>query len=161
MKENDSLLVGPTDDGNFIPVKISSVHRNRLPCQVAFAGQTASLSIGHLEDCHVRRGMVLLSPQLKPVACQEFEADIYLLFHQGSLCKGFQTVVHVGNVRQTATIVQMQSNNLRTNEKTLVTFKFINRPEYIRPGSRLLFREGKTKGMGEVTKITPYEAVVR
>jgi GTPase len=37
----------------------------------------------------------------------EFEADIYLLFHSTYICKGFQTVIHVGNVRQTATIIKM------------------------------------------------------
>ena len=47
--------------------------------------------------------------------------------------------------------------SLQTNEKAVVLFRFINRPEYIRVGSRLLFREGKTKGMGEVTKIYPVD----
>ena len=51
--------------------------------------------------------MVLLSPQLAPVACLEFEVDIYVLFHTSYICKGFQTVIHVGNVRQTATIIKM------------------------------------------------------
>lgn len=51
--------------------------------------------------------MVLLSPQLSPVACLEFEAEIYLLFHTNHICKGFQTVIHVGNVRQTAIIIKM------------------------------------------------------
>lgn len=123
-------------------------------------GQTASLAVGHLENhIHVRRGMVLVSPELHPTSCIEFEADIYLLFHNGYMCSGFQTVIHVGNVRQTATITKMKHGGLRTNQKTVVTFRFITRPEYIRTGSRLLFREGKTKGMGEVTKVIPYEHV--
>ena len=100
--------------------------------------------------------MVLVSPAVKPVACMEFEADIYLLFHNGYICKGFQTVIHVGNVRQTAIITAMSKRSLHTNEKAVVTFRFINKPEFIRTGARLLFREGKTKGMGEVTKIIAY-----
>lgn len=157
VKENDALLLGPTEEGEFIPVKIGSIHRNRLPCRVATAGQTASLSVGCLDSCVIRKGMVLVSPQLNPVCCLEFEADVYLLFHNGYIATGFQTVIHVGNVRQTAIISTMKSSALRTNQKTVVTFKFINRPEYVRTGTRLLFREGKTKGMGEVTKIIPYD----
>ena len=53
------------------------------------------------------QGMVLVSPALKPVACQRFEANVYVLFHTNYLCRGFQTVVHVGNVMQTAIIVHM------------------------------------------------------
>ena len=51
--------------------------------------------------------MVLVSAGLKPSACLEFEADICVLYHNKSICRGFQTVVHVGNVRQTAIITKM------------------------------------------------------
>jgi len=47
-------------------------------------------------------------------------------------------------------------NGLRTNMRGVVRIRFNNRPEYLRVGSRLLFREGKTKGMGEITKVFPY-----
>ena len=43
------------------------------------------------------------------------------------------------------------------NDKANVVFKFIRYPEYIKPGARLLFREGRTKGMGRVTEIEPYD----
>ena len=43
------------------------------------------------------------------------------------------------------------------NDKANVVFKFIRDPEYIKPGARLLFREGRTKGMGRVTEIEPYD----
>ena len=50
---------------------------------------------------------MLVSAALKPTACLEFEADICVLYHNKSICRGFQTVVHVGNVRQTAIITKM------------------------------------------------------
>lgn len=155
IKEGDNLLIGPNDDGLFFPVTVGSIHRNRLPCRLATAGQSACVSIGKpiANSCPIRKGMVLVSPDLKPQACHEFEADIYVLFHNKFICRGFQTVIHVGNVRQTAIITKMSKGGIQTNEKAIVMFKFINRPEYIRVGSRLLFREGRTKGMGEVTKV--------
>ena len=51
--------------------------------------------------------MVLVSSELNPCACLEFEADIYVLFHTHYICKGFQTVIHVGNVMQTAIILRI------------------------------------------------------
>jgi GTPase len=153
VKEGDELLLGPSDDGRFFPVCVSSLHRNRLPCRVALAGQAACIAIGKTDPCPVRKGMVLVSPHMQPTSCFEFEADIYVLYHNKFICRGFQTVVHVGNVRQTAIIVKMSKGGIQTNEKAVVTFRFIKRPEYIRLGSRLLFREGRTKGMGEVTKV--------
>ena len=51
--------------------------------------------------------MVLVSEKLEPKACKTFEAELYLLFHANSISKGFQATIHVGNVCQTAFIVEM------------------------------------------------------
>ena len=45
------------------------------------------------------------------------------------------------------------SKVIRTGDRALVRFRFIQYPEYIKPGTRLLFREGRTKGVGKVTRI--------
>ena len=37
------------------------------------------------------------------------------------------------------------SGILRTGDRATVTFEFISRPEFIKEGMKLLFREGKTK----------------
>lgn len=64
-----------------------------------------------------------------------------------------QPVVHIRTVRQTATILSMDRPLLRTGDRSNVRFKFMYHPEYISVGSTLLFREGRTKGMGKITKI--------
>ena len=35
------------------------------------------------------------------------------------------------------------------------SFRFLKQPEYLRLGERLLFREGRTKGVGKVARIIP------
>ena len=42
---------------------------------------------------------------------------------------------------------------MKTNERAKVIWRFKSRPEFLTMGSRLIFREGSTKGMGEVVKI--------
>ena len=32
-------------------------------------------------------------------------------------------------------------------------FKFIKNPEFVKSGARILFREGRTKGIGQVTQV--------
>ena len=34
-------------------------------------------------------------------------------------------------------------------------FKFLYRPEYIKPGTKILMREGRTKGFGIITRVFP------
>lgn len=50
----------------------------------------------------------------------------------------------------------MSQDCLRTGDKALVHFKFIKHPEYIKPGQRMVFREGRTKAVGNVLKLIPH-----
>ena len=34
-----------------------------------------------------------------------------------------------------------------------MVFKFIKNPEFVKSGARILFREGRTKGIGQVTQV--------
>lgn len=52
--------------------------------------------------------MVMVSPEMNPTICWMFDAEIVLLFHAKTFHKGFQVTVHVGNVRQTATVEALQ-----------------------------------------------------
>ena len=57
-------------------------------------------------------------------------------------------------VRQCAKIISLfDKDSLRTGDKAKVKFRFMFRPEYIKPGERLIFREGRTKGLGVITEI--------
>lgn len=155
-REGEQLVVGPTDDGKFRELTVCSIQRNRSGCRVLRAGQAATLALGDFERSLLRKGMVMVSPEMNPTICWQFEAEIILLFHAKTFHKGFQVTVHVGNIRQTATVEALQGKEeLRTGEKAVVRFKFIKHPEYLKVGAKLLFREGVTKGIGQVTKLQP------
>ena len=62
-------------------------------------------------------------------------------------------VVHCGSIRQTASIISMSRDFLRTGDKAHVHFRFIKHPEYIKAEQRLVFREGRTKAVGNILKV--------
>ncbi|XP_065559121.1 GTP-binding protein 1-like [Artemia franciscana] len=103
----------------------------------------------------LRKGMVMVAPSLNPVACWEFEGEILVLHHPTTIQVCFQAMVHCGSVRQTATILEMSQDCLRTGDRATLRFRFIKNPEYLRPGQKIVFREGRTKAVGEVTKTVP------
>ncbi|KAL7890401.1 hypothetical protein AOLI_G00026590 [Acnodon oligacanthus] len=155
-REGEQLVVGPTDDGQFRELTVCSIQRNRSACRVLRAGQAATLALGDFDRSLLRKGMVMVSPEMNPTICWLFDAEIVLLFHAKTFHKGFQVTVHVGNVRQTATVEALHGKDeLRTGEKAVVRFKFIKHPEYLKVGAKLLFRHGVTKGIGQVTKLQP------
>jgi GTPase len=44
----------------------------------------------------------------------------------------------------------MDKEVLRTGVRARVTFEFMYQPEYIQPGTKVLFTEGKTKAIGTI-----------
>ncbi|XP_023652102.1 GTP-binding protein 2 [Paramormyrops kingsleyae] len=155
-REGEQLVVGPTDEGKFLGLTVCSIQRNRSACRVLRAGQAATLALGSFDRSLLRKGMVMVSPQMNPTICWLFEAEIVLLFHAKTFHKGFQVTVHIGNIRQTAMVERLYGKEeLRTGEKAVVRFRFIKHPEYLKVGAKLLFREGVTKGIGHVTSLQP------
>jgi len=156
--ENMALKVGPFDDGSFKVVKVSSIRRNKAACRLVRAQQSAALAL-NIPISQLRRGMVATSPQGdQPVACQYFQANVCVLFHPTEIFRGFRTTVHIGNIRQTAVIEGIQPlKGLRSSDQASVMFKFIKNPEFVKPGARILFREGRTKGIGQVTQVFAFE----
>lgn len=65
-------------------------------------------------------------------------------------------MVHCGSIRQTASIMTMNKDCLRTGDKAQVKFRFIKHPEYIKVGQRMVFREGRTKAVGNILKPLPH-----
>lgn len=152
IKLNDTLMLGPDPLGQFTQIAIRSIHRKRMNVKEVRAGQTASFSLKKIKRSQIRKGMVMVSPELKPHACWEFEGEILVLHHPTTISSRYQAMVHCGSIRQTASIVTMSKECLRTGDKAHVKFRFIKHPEYIRPGQRMVFREGRTKAVGNVLK---------
>lgn len=132
---------------------VGSIHRNKVPCRVVCAGQSASLSLRG-PNSSLRKGMKLMSVEARPRACFYFQARTQILHHSTSICRGFQATVHIGNVRQTAVVEGiMGTRGLHTNERASVIFRFLRQPELVENGARLLFRQGSTKGIGKVIQV--------
>ncbi|MDH3324226.1 MAG: GTP-binding protein [Candidatus Peregrinibacteria bacterium] len=157
VKTGDKLFLGPDNFGKFELISCRSIHSKRLPIKKAYAGQTASINIPKIRKEQIRKGMVLISPQtdIDQHVCLEFEGELLVLYHHTTIQVGYEAVVNCGIVRQTVKIIKLDSNVIRTGDKAIVTFKFKIHPEFLTLGSKLIFREGRTRGVGIITKIIP------
>lgn len=54
-REGERLVVGPTDDGHFLRLKVGSIQRNRSACRVLRAGQAATLALGNFDRSLLRK----------------------------------------------------------------------------------------------------------
>ena len=61
-----------------------------------------------------------------------------VLHHPTTISTKYQAMVHVGSVRQTASIIAMDKECLRTGDKATVHFRFIKHPEYLKAGLKMV-----------------------
>lgn len=169
------VFVGPTGDGTFLESIAKSAHIARITTTEVVAGQSACLALALSKDARkkLRRGMVVLTE--KPTATKAFEAEICVLKGTGTtIRRSYQAYVHVLSVRQAAfatgiELIQPHGATasiepdtesedhpeivLRPGCRARVRFEFAQRPEYVRAGMRMLFRDGRVRGVGLITGI--------
>ncbi|KAJ6499904.1 GTP-binding protein 1 [Mycena vitilis] len=156
IKTGDAVLLGPDSNGNYQSTVVKSMQRKRANVNSAEAGQCVSLALKRVRRAAVRKGMVLVhKTDSPPKAVRQFEGQVLILYHNTTLQKNYQAMLHCGAVRQTVRIIGMDAACLRTGDRATVLFEFISHPEFIKEGMKLLFREGKTKGLGVITRLIP------
>jgi GTPase len=167
-----SVFLGPDGNGQFTQTQIKGIHRKRVVVTEAWAGQSVSFALKRIKRNAITKGMIILtadpnallpSPTASPAspgsagvvsrACMEFEAEVIILFHSTTMGPRYQAMLHCGVARQTVVIVAMGQDLLRTGDRALVRFRFLRHPEFLRVGARLVFREGRTKGVGRITRL--------
>ncbi|KAK4250634.1 P-loop containing nucleoside triphosphate hydrolase protein [Corynascus novoguineensis] len=151
----DDVQIGPDSLGRFTQTSIRSIERKRIGVPAASAGQSASFALRRVRRKDVRKGMVVLSKSdgAPPKVYREFVAEVLILSHATTIKTKYQAMLHVGPVSQTCAIIDVDRPFIRTGDRATVAFRFVQRPEYLAPGDRLLFREGRTKGLGIVKSV--------
>jgi GTPase len=162
----DTMMLGPDANGNFRPVQIKTVQCRGINMSSVHAGNCAGFALKKEKRSAIRKGMVLLDAKTKPLAVWEFDAEILVLYHSTTIKANYQPVVHCRTIRQSAKIVKMENGDgaslkeegeeeacIRTGDKAIVRFRFLYHAEYVLSGMRMVFREGRTKGIGTVVNV--------
>jgi GTPase len=157
------LFLGPDMNGNYIPTQVRSIHCKRVPVTCAKAGTYYCFALKKVNKRNILKGNVLTD---NPVTVREFSADISILkSHSTTIKIGYEPVVHTQNIRQTAKLINLYTKTnsrkniinddsiLRTGDIATVRFRFMHKPEYIKPGYRFLFAEGRIRAIGTIKEI--------
>tara|TARA_B110000261_G_C13076245_1_gene354135 strand:- start:60 stop:1280 length:1221 start_codon:yes stop_codon:yes gene_type:complete len=165
---NDKLLLGPINnskkENNFYEVNVKSIHNNfREDISLLNAGCSGCFHIKAINKKEViskktiKKGMVMIhkniitSKENRPI--MEFKANITVLHHPTTIRANYEPVIHCGKIAQTAIIAEMDKDSIRTGDKATIRFRFKYRPEFIEKEDILVFREGRTKGIGRIIEL--------
>ncbi len=150
VRPGDLLRLGPREDSSFAEVRVQSIEVHHYRVDRARAGDVVGVAVRGVRAGEVRRGMLLASQPPRPV--REFEAEVTILNHPTRIKRGYEPVVHMETVCETARFTWMERPYMMAGQRGRVRMAFKFRPYAVAPGMRFLFREGKSKGVGLVVR---------
>ncbi len=153
LQAGSELLLGPDETGNMRKVKAPSIEMHYHRLAEADTGFVVGVALRGVNYGGVKRGMILCSPELSPKPVKNFEADVLVLTHPTRITNGYEPVVHLFTVGESAKVELIDKEYLKSGENGKLRFAFKYSPHYLEEGDRFVFREGKTKGIGTVTKV--------
>jgi elongation factor 1-alpha len=126
------------------------------PLQEANAGLVVGIAIKGIKHEDVKRGMILSDASVKPKAVKSFEAEILVLNHPTRIASGYEPVFHDQTVAESVKFELLDKEYLKSGDVGKVRMTFRYKPQFVQEGDRFVFREGKTKGIGTITKILKF-----
>jgi len=151
LAEGDEVYIGPFQDGSFRRVRIQSIEMHHYRIDRAKAGDIIGAAVKGVRYDELRRGMVI--SRKEPRAVWEFDAEIYVFTHPTLISVGYEPVMHVETISETVTFVEMDKEYLKPGDRGIVRMKFKYHPHFVYEGQKLIFREGRSKGMGEIIRV--------
>jgi elongation factor 1-alpha len=153
VKKGDKLRLGPTNTGEFIETSSKSMEMHHYRKDIAEAGEVVGISITGVDIDEIRRGMILCSPEYPALSVREFEAEVAILVHPTTIKKGYECIAHIETIAETMTFEPIDSEYMSAGDTGKIKMKFKYRPCSIKEGQKLIFREGRSKGVGTITRI--------
>ena len=180
VKKGDVLYLGPNSDGfirdehnviiekskstshndnnynNYYKVVVKNIHNNfKESVDCLYAGQSGCFNVKTNGKIVIKRKMIKKGMRILSVinSVREFDAKIKILHNPSTITKKYQPTINCEGISQSAQIVNMDKEYLRSFDEANVRFKFMYKPEFIECGSLFLFREGLTKGIGKIINV--------
>lgn len=178
-------LLGPSQGGEFRRVRVKSIQRQRLPSASLLPGQAGSVCIEDVKEgekfyrSQVRTGMVLIEDDGElPKAVHGFQAEVFIMAHPSVMKAGkHEYMAHSFSLRAAVrvdSVIPSHDLNLNADEpedgeettelarktRGLVNFHFINGPEWINAGDKILITDtAGARVVGKVKKVIHWDAL--
>ena len=151
LREGEEVFVGPFHDGSFKKARVQSIEMHYYRVSRVEAGDVVGIALKGVRLEELRRGMVLAKQQ--PKAIWEFEADVVVFTHPTRIKPGYEPVIHVETIAEAVVFEEMDKEYMKAGDRGRVKIRFKYHPHCIFEGQKFIFREGRSKGVGEIKRI--------
>lgn len=149
----DKLLLGPDGSGKFMEVGVKTIEMHHYKKDHAEAGEVVGISITGVDMDDIKRGMIICSSDYEMKAVREFEADVAILVHPTTIKNGYECITHIETIAETAAFEPIDNEYMSAGDSGKVRMRFKYRPYCVKEGQKIIFREGRSKGIGTIIRI--------
>lgn len=162
VRAKQKMFMGPFN-GIMVPIIIRSIHNSmRENVDTIDPNVQGCFSIRFIDTViprnMIRKGTVIIDSidNWKNNIVTSFIANVKILHHSSALKKGYCPIIHCGPIKQNAILSFINNTtNMKTGDNELVKFTFVKHPELLEEKMVFFFRDGTTKGVGEIVTLIP------
>lgn len=153
VNKGDKLLLGPTSSRKFVEVGVKTIEMHHYKKNHAEAGEVVGISITGIDMDDIKRGMIICSPDYEMNAIRDFEAEVAILVHPTTIKEGYECITHIETISETTKFEPLDKEYMSAGDSGKIRMRFKYRPYCVKEGQKIIFREGRSKGIGTITKI--------
>jgi elongation factor 1-alpha len=177
LKVDSRYHLGPTSSGEYLPIRVRSLHVNRSSVSEASAGRYVCVAVPRISREEVSTGMVILEDTNACTVCSSFSAEVIVFrTHHTTIRIGYETVLHINSLRTTVKLIGIrdkrrvrlkksvectpgaaeatdEEGTLRLGDRAIIRLEFKNRKCFLSVGDRVFLAESRIKMTGRVVDI--------
>ena len=152
-KKGQVLRLGPDSSNQFQEGRLFSIEMFKKRIGTVKAGDLFGFDIKDVDKHLVRRGQVILDPDIQPESCKTFEANIIVTRHPTKISVGYAPVLQAHTIQQTVILKKIyDADYLSVGDFARVRLEFMTSSEALSVGDKIVLREANTRAIGTVIK---------
>ena len=153
-KKGQTVFVGPDGGNQFHEGRIFSIEMFKKRIGSVRAGDLFGFDIKDVERHMVRRGQLIVDPDVEHQSSSTFEANIVVTRHPTRISIGYSPVLQSHTIQQTVVLKKIyDAEFLSVGDFARVKLEFVQSPEAIAVGDKIVLREANTRAIGTVVEI--------
>lgn len=152
-KRGQVLKIGPDKGNQFQEGRLFSIEMFKKRIRAVKAGDLFGFDIKDVDKHLIRRGQMIVDPDLEPESCRNFEANIVVTRHPTRISVGYAPVLQAHTIQQTVILKKIyDADYLSVGDFARVRLQFMTTPEALNVGDKIVLREANTRAIGTVIK---------
>jgi elongation factor 1-alpha len=153
-KKGQTVFVGPDSGNQYHEGRIFSIEMFKKRIGIVRAGDLFGFDIKDVDGHMIRRGQLIEDPDVEHQSTSIFEANIVVTRHPTRISIGYSPVLQCHTIQQTVVLKKIyDAEFLSVGDFARVKLEFVQGPEAVGVGDKIVLREANTRAIGTIVEI--------